>query len=187
MWREKENIFCQKVDVVKNKNLEDVTAEQLQAEARCIVQHPALEETGGGWLRLHFLGTKNHYTALPWFSFSSFYILLFSSLKSALPDRRTSPALPAGRSHPSGRSRPSGRLHRRPGKKWLICWGKQWNLDRISMVYGDLMGLHGILICSMVVYGDLMELHGISTWLSEIWWHLNVVQLRLVVKKGDQP
>jgi hypothetical protein len=36
----------------------------------------------------------------------------------------------------------------------------------------------------MVVYGDLMELHGISTWLSEIWWHLNVVQLRLVVKKG---
>ncbi|RMX56455.1 hypothetical protein pdam_00008808 [Pocillopora damicornis] len=48
MWREKENIFCQKVDVVKNKNLEDVTAEQLQAEARCIVQHPALEETGEG-------------------------------------------------------------------------------------------------------------------------------------------
>ena len=78
MWREKENIFSQKVDVVKNKNLEDVTAEQLQAEARCIVQHPALEETGEGWLRLHFLGTKNHYTALPWLSFSSFYILLFS-------------------------------------------------------------------------------------------------------------
>ena len=25
-----------------------------------------------------FFGTKNHYTALPWFSFSSFYILLFS-------------------------------------------------------------------------------------------------------------
>ena len=48
MWREKENIFCQKVDVVKNKNLEDVTAEQLQAEARCIVQYPALEETGEG-------------------------------------------------------------------------------------------------------------------------------------------
>ena len=78
MWREKENIFCQKVDVVKNKNLEDVTAEQLQAAARCIVQHPALEENGEGWLRLHFLGKKNQYTALPWFSFSSFYILLFS-------------------------------------------------------------------------------------------------------------
>ena len=68
------------VDVVKNENLEDVTGEQLQAEARCIVQHPALGETGEGWLRLHFFGTKNHYTALPGFrfSFSSFYILLFS-------------------------------------------------------------------------------------------------------------
>ena len=42
------NIFCHEVDVVKNKNLEDVTVEQLQAEARCIVQHPALEETGEG-------------------------------------------------------------------------------------------------------------------------------------------
>ena len=73
-----ENIFCQEADVVRNKNLEDVRMEQLQAEARCIVQHPALGETGEGWLRLHFFGTKNHYTALPWFSFSSFYILLFS-------------------------------------------------------------------------------------------------------------
>ena len=36
-WREKENIFCKEVDGVKNKNLEDVTVEQLQAEARCIV------------------------------------------------------------------------------------------------------------------------------------------------------
>ena len=41
-----ENIFCQEVDVVKNKNLLDVTLEQLQAEARCIVQHPGFEETG---------------------------------------------------------------------------------------------------------------------------------------------
>ena len=72
------NIFCQEVDVVKNKNLEDVTVEQLQAKARCIVQHTALGKTGKGWLRLHFFGTKNLYTALPWFSFSSFYILLFS-------------------------------------------------------------------------------------------------------------
>ena len=48
MWKEKENIFCQEVDVVKNKNLEDVTVEKLQAEARCIVQHPGLEETGEG-------------------------------------------------------------------------------------------------------------------------------------------
>ena len=34
---ERENIFCREVDGVKNKNLEDVTVEQLQAEARCIV------------------------------------------------------------------------------------------------------------------------------------------------------
>ena len=31
-----------------NKNLEDVTAEQLQVEARCIVQHPGFEETDKG-------------------------------------------------------------------------------------------------------------------------------------------
>ena len=48
MWKEKENIFCQEVDVVKNKNLKEVTVEQLQAEARCIVQHPGLGETGEG-------------------------------------------------------------------------------------------------------------------------------------------
>ena len=48
MWKEKENIFCQEVDVVKNKNLEDVTVEKLQAEARCIVQHTGLGETGEG-------------------------------------------------------------------------------------------------------------------------------------------
>ena len=48
MWKEKENIFCQEVDVVKNKNLEDVTVEKLQAESRCIVQHPGLGETGEG-------------------------------------------------------------------------------------------------------------------------------------------
>ena len=48
MWREKENIFCQELDVVKNKNLEDVTVEQLQKEARCIDQHPGFEGTGEG-------------------------------------------------------------------------------------------------------------------------------------------
>ena len=58
MWREKENIFSQEVDVVKNKNLEDVAAEHLQAEARCIDKHPALGETGEGWLRLHFFWYK---------------------------------------------------------------------------------------------------------------------------------
>ena len=34
--------------MVKNKNLEEVMVEQLQAEARCIVRHPAFEETGEG-------------------------------------------------------------------------------------------------------------------------------------------
>ena len=66
------------LDVDKNKNLEDVTVEQLQAEARCIVQHPGFEETGEGRLRLHLFVTKHHYTALSGFSFSLFYILLFS-------------------------------------------------------------------------------------------------------------
>ena len=75
MWREKENIFCREVDMVKNKNLEDVTVEQLQAEARCIVHHPVFEEIGEGWLCLHFnFVTKHHCKALPWFSFS---LLLF--------------------------------------------------------------------------------------------------------------
>ena len=46
--REKEDICCQEVNVAINKNLEDVTAEQLQVEARCIVQHPGFEETDEG-------------------------------------------------------------------------------------------------------------------------------------------
>ena len=41
MWREKENIFCQGVDV--ERNLEDVIT-----GARCIVQRPGFEETGEG-------------------------------------------------------------------------------------------------------------------------------------------
>ena len=51
MWREKENIFCQEVDV--EKKLEDVTT-----EARCIVQHPGFDETREGWLRLHLFCYK---------------------------------------------------------------------------------------------------------------------------------
>ena len=47
MWREKENVFYQEVDVVKDKDLEDVTVEQP------IVHHPGFEETGEDWLRLH--------------------------------------------------------------------------------------------------------------------------------------
>ena len=58
MWRGGENIFFQEADVVKNKNLEDVIVDQLQAEARCIVQHPWFEETSEGWLRLHLFCYK---------------------------------------------------------------------------------------------------------------------------------
>ena len=43
MWREEENICCQEVDAVKNKILEAVTMEELQAEPRCIVQHPGFD------------------------------------------------------------------------------------------------------------------------------------------------
>ena len=43
MEREEESICCQEVDVVRNKILEDVMEEQLQAEPRCIVQHPGFE------------------------------------------------------------------------------------------------------------------------------------------------
>ena len=39
-WREVEKICCQEVDEVRNKNLGAVIEEQLQAEPRCIVQHP---------------------------------------------------------------------------------------------------------------------------------------------------
>ena len=62
-----ENIFCQEVEVVKNKNLEDVTVEQLQADARCLVQHPGFEETVEADSVCICFITKHQYTALPWF------------------------------------------------------------------------------------------------------------------------
>ena len=43
MPREEENICCQEVDAVKNKNLEAVTVAELQTEPRCLVQHPGFE------------------------------------------------------------------------------------------------------------------------------------------------
>ena len=78
MWKEEESIFCQKVDVAKNKNLEDVTEEQLQAEARFIVQHPGFEETDEGWRRLHLFCYKTSLHSASLVSFSLFCILLFS-------------------------------------------------------------------------------------------------------------
>ena len=82
MRREEENISCQEVDAVKKKKkLEVVTVEELQPEARCIVQHPGFDipspHTFISWklvkadsVCIGFV-TKHHYTALPWFSFSS--------------------------------------------------------------------------------------------------------------------
>lgn len=48
MLREEENICCQEVDEVKNKNVEAIAVEELQAEPRCIVQHPGFE---AAWLQ----------------------------------------------------------------------------------------------------------------------------------------
>ena len=61
-----------------NKNLEDVTAEQLQVEARCIVQHPGFEETDKGGLCLHLFCYKTSLHSASQVLFSLFYILLFS-------------------------------------------------------------------------------------------------------------
>ena len=58
--------------------------EQLQPEARCLVHLSGFKETSKGLLSLSlfffFFWLQNiiMYTALPWFSFSLFYILLFS-------------------------------------------------------------------------------------------------------------
>ena len=43
MERGEESISCQEVDAVRNKILKDVMEERLQAEPRCIVQHPMFE------------------------------------------------------------------------------------------------------------------------------------------------
>ena len=51
MWREEENICCQEVDAVKNKNLKAVAMEELRAEPRCIVQHARFDtlSSAGNW------------------------------------------------------------------------------------------------------------------------------------------
>ena len=62
--------------------IEDGTVEQLQPEARCIVQHSGFKETSKGWLSLSlffFLVTKHHYVHSASLVFVFFvYILLFS-------------------------------------------------------------------------------------------------------------
>ena len=47
MWREEENICCEEVDAVKNKNLEAVAVEELPAEPRYIFQHPGVFQCMG--------------------------------------------------------------------------------------------------------------------------------------------
>ena len=44
-YRGKKKTSAEEVDVVKNKNLEAVTEEQLQIEPRCIAQHPGVGDT----------------------------------------------------------------------------------------------------------------------------------------------
>ena len=62
-------------DVVKNKNLQDVTVEQKPDVLSSIQGLRKLVEAD--YVCICFV-TKHHYTELPWFSFSLFYILLFS-------------------------------------------------------------------------------------------------------------
>ena len=66
MWREKESVFCKEVDVVKDKDLEDVTLEQglrklVKTDSVCIC-----------------FVTKHHYSALLWFEcWFSFSLFLY--------------------------------------------------------------------------------------------------------------
>ena len=74
MWREKENFFCQEVDVVKDKDLEDVTLEQ--PDVLSIIQGlRKLVKTDS--VCICFV-TKNHYSALLWFEYwFSFSLFLY--------------------------------------------------------------------------------------------------------------
>ena len=70
MWKllinveEKENVFCQEVDVVKDKGLEDVTVEQPD-ELFIIQGLRRLVKTDS--VCICFV-TKHHYSALLWFA-----------------------------------------------------------------------------------------------------------------------
>ena len=69
--------------MVKNKNLEDVTVEQLQAEARCIVHHPVFEEIGKAD-SVYILILLQNITAkrFPGFRFLCYCLLLFVTVIS---------------------------------------------------------------------------------------------------------
>ena len=73
MWREEENIFYQEVDVVKNKNLEDVTVDSCRQKPDVLSSIQGLRElVKADSIWICFV-TKHHYTALLWFSF--FFVL----------------------------------------------------------------------------------------------------------------
>ena len=74
MWREKENVFCKEVDVVKDKDLEDVTLEQ--PDVLSIIQGlRKLVKTDS--VCICFV-TKHHYSALLWFEcWFSFSLFLY--------------------------------------------------------------------------------------------------------------
>ena len=78
MWREEENIFCQEVDVVKNKNFEDVTVDSCRQKPDVLSSIQGLRKLVKADSVCICFVTKHHYTTLPWFPFSLFYTLLFS-------------------------------------------------------------------------------------------------------------
>ena len=72
MWREEENIFYREVDVVKNKNWEDVTVDSCRQKPDVLSSIQGLRKLVKAYSVCICFVTKHHYTALPWFSFSLF-------------------------------------------------------------------------------------------------------------------
>ena len=63
MWREEENIFYQEVDVVKNKNLEDVTVDSCRQKPDVLSSIQGLRElVKADFVCICFV-TKRHYSA----------------------------------------------------------------------------------------------------------------------------
>ena len=80
MWREKVNIFCREVDVVKIKIWRMLQWSSCGQKLDVLFSIQGLRKLvkADSFAIFLFLDAKHLYTALPWFSFSLFYILLFS-------------------------------------------------------------------------------------------------------------
>ena len=80
MWREKLNIFCREVDVVKIKIWRMLQWNSCGQKLDVLFSIQGLRKLvkADSFAIFLFLDAKHLYTALPWFSFSLFYILLFS-------------------------------------------------------------------------------------------------------------